>query len=96
MCTNTREPKVARVRVHADACKQARSLEMAAGATWSIVTASAPWGVRYDHTSVIDAGGAIYVIGGQGNAPTYNDVWVSTDKGADRNRAGTPGHTNGY
>jgi hypothetical protein len=32
---------------------------------------------------VIDAAGAIYVIGGWGVGTTYfNDVWVSTDGGA--------------
>jgi hypothetical protein len=40
---------------------------------------------------VVDAAGAIYVIGGAGDVrriyTTFNDVWVSTDKGADRTRA---------
>ena len=55
----------------------------AAGATWSLRTASAPWAGRYFHTSVIDAAGAIYVIGGRDGKETYfNDVWVSTDGGA--------------
>jgi hypothetical protein len=41
--------------------------------------------VRYGHTSVIDGTGAIYVIGGRGGIGTnYNDVWASTDGGADR------------
>jgi hypothetical protein len=34
---------------------------------------------------VIDAAGAIYVIGGVGST-RYNDVWVSADGGADRTR----------
>ncbi len=35
------------------------------------------------HTSVIDAAGAIFVIGGwNGYGTNYNDVWVSTDGGA--------------
>ncbi len=38
---------------------------------------------------MIDAAGAIYVIGGWGFITYYNDVWVSTDGGADRTRAGT-------
>jgi hypothetical protein len=47
---------------------------------------TAPWAGRYGHTSVIDAAGAIYVIGGT-NYGTYgtthfNDMWVSTDGGA--------------
>ncbi len=40
---------------------------MAAGVTWASLTASAQWGYRYGHTSVIDAAGAIYVIGGWGS-----------------------------
>ncbi len=31
---------------------------------------------------MIDASGAIYVIGGSSSANTYKDVWVSTDGGA--------------
>ena len=58
----------------------------AAGATWSLRTASAPWAGRYYHTSVTDAAGAIYVIGGLGvvnfNNFYFTDVWVSTDGGA--------------
>ncbi len=54
----------------------------AAGVTWTCRTANAPWAARYGHTSVIDAAGAIYVIGGDGGHETYyNDVWVSTDGG---------------
>ncbi len=54
----------------------------AAGAMWRCRTASAPWAARFGHTSVIDAAGAIYVIGGQGYYNTvYNDVWKSTDGG---------------
>jgi hypothetical protein len=46
--------------------------------------ASAPWARRYYHTTVVDAAGVIYVIGGQGSGPDtyYHDVWVSTDGGA--------------
>jgi hypothetical protein len=58
---------------------------LAAGVTWSCRTASAPWAARYGHTSVVDAAGAIYVIGGWGTKPgytLYNDVWASTDGGA--------------
>ncbi len=58
--------------------------------------AHAPWAGRYGHTTVIDAAGAIYVLGGVGDSktsfnPDFNDVWVSTDGGADRTRAGTRG-----
>jgi hypothetical protein len=64
-----------------------------AGATWTSRTASAPWAARQGHTTVIDAAGAIYVIGGTSSAgSTCNrDVWASTDGGADRTRAGWSG-----
>ncbi len=58
-------------------------IHVAAGATWKLVIASAPWGVRGSHTTVIGAAGAIYVIGGGDNWKNFNDVWVSTDGGAD-------------
>jgi hypothetical protein len=59
------------------------SCALAAGAMWRCRTASAPWAARNGHTTVIDAAGAIYVLGGEtigGNF--HNDVWVSTDGGA--------------
>jgi hypothetical protein len=54
---------------------------------WTIRTAKAEWAGRFSHTSVVDAAGAIYVIGGfgrhVGGPETYlNDVWTSTDGGA--------------
>ena len=60
-----------------------------AGATWTSRTSSAPWAGRCQHTSVIDAAGTIYVIGGirvdgswPNNVATYfKDVWGSTDGG---------------
>jgi hypothetical protein len=56
-----------------------------AGVTWTSRTLAAPWDARYAHTSVVDAAGAIYVIGGfggsRGNA-WNQDVWASTDGGA--------------
>jgi hypothetical protein len=56
---------------------------LAAGVTWTLVIASAPWAARRAHTSVIDAAGTIYIIGGIGLGDTYfNDVWASTDGGA--------------
>jgi hypothetical protein len=61
-----------------------RSRALAAGATWNNRTTSAPWAARYGHTTVIDIAGAIYVIGGFGSTGSFNDVWVSTDRGADR------------
>ncbi len=45
--------------------------------TWTSRTTSAPWAARARHASVIDAAGAIYVIGGY-----YQDVWVSPNEGA--------------
>jgi hypothetical protein len=56
---------------------------LAAGATWRCRTASAPWAAREGHTTVIDAAGAIYVIGGEGSdGKPLQDVWKSTDGGA--------------
>ena len=54
--------------------------------------AKAPWARRYGHTSVVDAAGAIYVIGGSSYSD-YNDVWVTTDKGVDRTRSVLGGTT---
>ncbi len=59
---------------------------LAAGRTFTNRTMSAPWAGRYGHTTVIDAAGAIYVIGGTYGGTTepyyYSDVWASTDGGA--------------
>jgi hypothetical protein len=51
---------------------------------WTCRTAKAEWAAREYHTSVVDAAGAIYVIGGRGGtAPYYyDDVYASTDGGA--------------
>ncbi len=49
--------------------------------TWASRTAKADWEVRAGHTSVVDAAGAIYVIGG-GDIGNLNDVWASTNGGA--------------
>ena len=62
------------------------------GVTWTRVIASAPWGGRAGPTTAIDAAGAIYVLGGRSgdsfyNLTYYDDVWVSSDGGADRTRA---------
>jgi hypothetical protein len=58
-----------------------------AGVTWTNRTTGALWAARDGHTSVVDAAGAIYVIGGVGSGDNlYQDVWVSTDGGADRSR----------
>ncbi len=85
---------------------------IALGVTWTSRTKSAPWAARHFHTTVIDAAGAIYVIGGfdgiggtvfGSNGTPLGDVWVSTDGGADRTRAdarwvlrGTAGIRDGY
>ncbi len=53
---------------------------MAAGVNWTSRTLQAGWAARCEHTSVVDAAGAIYVIGG--GDTTLNDVWASTDGGA--------------
>ncbi len=72
---------------------------LVAGVTWTSVTTSAPWAARWYHTSVVDAAGAIYVLGGLslkvkgGTASYLQDVWASADGGADRTRAGG---TRGY
>jgi hypothetical protein len=56
---------------------------MDAGVTWRCRTSNAPWAARGFHTSVIDAAGTIYVIGGgYGGTTLYKDVWASTDGGA--------------
>ena len=68
----------------------------AAGVTWTNRTTGAPWEARASHTSVIDAAGAIYVIGGEGGfdgLTFFQDVWASTDGGA---RAGLGCGFGGY
>jgi hypothetical protein len=64
------------------------------GASWRLVIASPPWTARYSFPCVIDAAGAIYILGGyastgasSGNIYYNNDVYVSTDGGADRTQA---------
>ncbi len=79
---------------------------LAEGATWTSRTASAPWETRSRHTSVIDAAGAIYVIGGFKYVTSsftyyFDDVWASTDGGARPDfvgdgRAVHQGGTRGY
>jgi hypothetical protein len=55
---------------------------LAAGVTFTNRTTGAPWGDRSGHTSVIDASGVIYVIGGTNGTTNFQDVWASTDGGA--------------
>ncbi len=71
-------------RVVAVRCHRPGSRASAAGVTWTCRTAKAGWAGRGEHTSVVDAAGAIYVIGGSGDGTTtfYADVWASTDGGA--------------
>jgi hypothetical protein len=57
------------------------SRALAAGAMWTSRTFSARWAGRYGHTTVIDAAGTIYVIGGRDDTTYFNEVWVSTDGG---------------
>ncbi len=44
---------------------------------------------------MVDAAGAIYVIGGAGDTE-YKDVWASTDGGASPNSVGGLGDNRGY
>ncbi len=67
---------------------------LAAGVTWTSRTLAAPWAGREQHTSVIDAAGAIYVIGGLSDGTGCQDVWASTDGGARTGLA--PGWSGGY
>ncbi len=63
-------------------CHRPGSRVLAAGVNWTSRTASPQWAARQYHTSVVDAAGAIYVIGGEGYSADLNDVWASTDGGA--------------
>jgi hypothetical protein len=73
-----------------------RSRALAAGASWTSRTLSAPWAARAEHTTVIDAAGAIYVLGGYGSPGS--DVWASTNGGTYRTSAfsGFPQVVRGY
>ncbi len=72
---------------------------LAAGVTWTSRTLKAEWAARAWHTTVVDAAGAIYIIGGdQGGTILFQDVCVSTDGGALtglHQRGGTRGGTTG-
>ncbi len=67
----------------------------AAGRTFTNRTLKAPWAAREGHTSVVDAAGAIYVIGGVGDFFTgyLNDVWATLDGGARPDSRSNRGHT---
>ncbi len=75
---------IARPATRAAARAIVGSRALSAGAMWRCRTTSAPWAGREGHTSVTDAAGAIYVIGGYSltSGISYADVWVSTDGGA--------------
>ena len=64
------------------------------GASWTCMTANATWAVRSEHTSVVDAAGHIYVLGGGNDNGTsyvyYSDVWRSADQGAAPHRCAAP------
>jgi hypothetical protein len=53
------------------------------------MTANASWAARDGHTSVADAAGRIYVLGGlcYDAGTFYNDVWRSADQGAAPHRS---------
>jgi hypothetical protein len=58
---------------------------------WANRSPSAPWAGRAGHTTVIDAAGAIYVLGGTNSTYFFNDGWVTTDGGADPGSGGVLG-----
>jgi hypothetical protein len=90
-------PRVAAARAWLRFCATGRArARLAAGVNWTSRTILAPWGNpggRSDHTSVIDAAGAIYVIGGVGGGVggLLQDVWASTDGGVRPDHRGTLG-----
>jgi len=54
------------------------------GLTWTNVSPNAPWAARYEHSTVVDKEGGIYMIGGMStNTDTYSDVWRSVRTCAD-------------
>ena len=48
------------------------------GTNWAVVNASAPWGHRSQHQSVVFKD-KIWVLGGYKNSTSHNDVWSSPD-----------------
>jgi hypothetical protein len=70
------------LRPRARGCGRCHRPGLFAGITWTSRTLKAGWAARYGHTSVIDAAGAIYVLGGSGGSTYFQDVWASTDGGA--------------
>ena len=66
---------------------------VAAGASFRLVTNQPPWEGRYGHTTVIDAAGNMYLMGGLGDGfgNYFNDVWKGTNSGENRTQGGTQG-----
>ena len=60
------------------------------GASWSLISAAAPWGPRWGHAGVITEAGALLVIGGSNtdtgsdaDTYTYREIWASFNGGLD-------------
>lgn len=49
------------------------------GVSWTQATSTAPWGTRFGMGMVTDAGGTMYIIGGNPGPLATADVWSSTD-----------------
>jgi hypothetical protein len=80
--SSARAVRCGRARVVAFGAIGRVSRALAAGVNWTCRTASAGWAGRWGHTSVVDAAGAIYVIGGYAGGIVFHDVWASADGGA--------------
>jgi len=52
------------------------------GATWMLMTASAGWSAREQHSSVAMPDGSIVLTGGWNGSADTSDTWRSTDNGA--------------
>ncbi len=62
-----------------------------AAASWNCLAPNSPWQNRSGHATVIDRPGNIYLIGGSTGGTRFNDVWTSTNGGADRTRGVSEG-----
>ena len=60
------------------------------GVNWVEVIATAPWGVRYLHTSVV-YNNKMYIIAGDDWPNLYDDAWSSDDGGVTWVQVGTIG-----
>jgi hypothetical protein len=92
-----RSATAARARLRSGATGFRCRARSAAGRTFSSRTLKAEWAARFYLSSVVDANGTIYVIGG-GGTTVYNDVWASTDGGARAGlgQGGVVGGTSGH